>query len=584
MDKLMKTTPVRRRGRMVSTLTGLCALGALQFAMAADQTTGSVRGQVTGPDGRAVSGAVVTLKDERNGSSRQIRPDADGKFSTTGLKVGGPYEISVTAGGYGGYTVEGVTVSLGNVTNVNFTLNPQTMEEIVVQAQALNNATVAMGPASGFSLADMEMAPAINRDIKDLIRLDPRVYVDEAFVDGIQCAGANPRFNSLTVDGVRLNDNFGLNSNGYPTERMPFSYDSLQQVAVELAPFDVQFGGFSACNINAVTRSGTNRLSASVFYDYTSDSLQGDKLEGTDIDLGSFSEDRYGVTLGGPLIADTLFGFLAYEKLKGAEVFDRGPAGSGRGREVAGVSVAQYDQILAAAKNLYNYDPGSLPASLPVEDEKLLLRMDWQISDAHRAAFTYTYNDGFNISESDGDSNELEFSNHYYERGAELNAYVAQMFSDWSDTFSTELRISYSELKNRQISLAGTDFGEVQITTTNDHDNDGVASRATVYLGADDSRHANKLSYENLSYKAAFSWFAGDHLISGGYEREEFDGFNLFIQEAEGEYRFSSIQDFLDGRPNRITYENAAPSNNPDDAAASFRYGINTLYLQDEYS
>ncbi|HCX10206.1 MAG TPA: hypothetical protein DHU81_07630, partial [Hyphomonas sp.] len=93
-------------------------------------------------------------------------------------------------------------------------------------------------------------------------------------------------FNSLTVDGIRMNDNFGLNSNGYPTERIPFSYDAIEQVAVELAPFDVQYGGFSACNINAVTKSGTNEFHGYLFGDYTNDGLRADSLEGDDITTG----------------------------------------------------------------------------------------------------------------------------------------------------------------------------------------------------------------------------------------------------------------------------------------------------------
>ena len=100
--------------------------------------------------------------------------------------------------------------------------------------------------------------PSMNRSITDVVRADPRVFVDESRNDSINCAGGSPRFNSLTLDGISMNDMFGLNSNGYPTERMPFSYDAIQEVAVELAPYDVQYGGFTACNINAVTKSGSN--------------------------------------------------------------------------------------------------------------------------------------------------------------------------------------------------------------------------------------------------------------------------------------------------------------------------------------
>ena len=154
-------------------------------------------------------------------------------------------------------------------------LGESTMEEVVVTAQMIQTEQVALGPSSVFGLEDLEDMPHINRDLRDVIRNDPRIYIDPAFAGGaVQCAGANPRFNSLTVDGVRMNDLFGLNSNGYPTERQPFSYDSIEQVAVELAPFDVYYGQFTACNINAVTKSGSNEWHGSAFYDYTNDNYE----------------------------------------------------------------------------------------------------------------------------------------------------------------------------------------------------------------------------------------------------------------------------------------------------------------------
>lgn len=571
----------RGPGRALGALLGLVLLLSAGTPALAIETVGAIRGEVLSGSGEPVETASVRVVDTRTGRTKATTA-AGGSFLVKALEVGGPYSVTVEANNYPTRTINDVYVTLGQTQNVTVLMDVDVVEELVVTAQALQSAAVAVGPSSNFSLHDLETAPAINRDIKDVVRLDARVYVDEAFVDSIQCAGANPRFNSLTVDGVRLNDLFGLNSNGYPTERMPFSYDAIQQVAVEIAPFDVQYGGFSACNINAVTKSGSNEFYGSAFFDYTEDGWTGDSLEGDDIELGDFDEKRWGVSVGGPILRDRVFFFAAYEELEGAEVFDRGPVGSGAGREIQGVSQDQYDEILRISRDVYGYDPGGLPASLPVEDEKLLLKLSAEITDQHRAALTYTYNDGYSIAESDDDDNELEFSNHYYERGAELNSYVGQLFSDWSPNLSTEVRISYLELENRQISLGGTDFGEVQITTENDPDLDGNPSIATVYLGADDSRHSNQLSYENWSYKLKATYSAGRHLFTVGYERDDLEVFNLFIQESQGEFRFDSIEDFAAGTPSRVIYENAAPSNNPDDAAASFEYTINSIYFQDE--
>lgn len=555
---------------------------AASSAVFAQETTGAIRGQVTDEYGAGVAGATVHVTHEPSGTRSTVVTDADGQYAARGLRVGGPYVVTAQAPGREAQSADIAAIGIGDAATVDlmvFSAGATAVEEIVVTAQA--PAQTAIGPSTVFTAEELAEAPAINRDLRDVIAMDPRVYVDEAFVDAVQCGGANPRFNSLTVDGVRMNDNFGLNSSGYPTERMPFSYDAIEQVAVELAPFDVEYGRFTACNINAVTKSGGNSFHGGMFYDFSSNDLTGDSLEGEPVALGEFEETRWGVHVGGPIIEDRLFFFAAYEALEGVNIFDRGPAGSGAGTPVAGLSQAQYEEILDIARTVYGYDPGGIPTPQANEDEKILVKLDWNINDRHRAAFTYNHNDGFNITESDGDSDEFEFSDHLYERGSELNAYIGQVFSDWTDNFSTELRVAYSTLDARVVPQGGYEIGEVQITTRNDHDGDGVDSRATVYMGADDSRHSNVLSYETFSFKFGGAYRLGDHLFTGGFERETIDVFNLFVQHSLGEFRFNSISDFRNGLASRVYYGNAA-SLDPNDAAAEFAYGVNTLYAQDE--
>ena len=240
----------------------------LSTAAMAQQTSSEITGRVVGPQGAPAAGTVITVKHVPTGSIKTVTANANGQFNLSGLRVGGPYEIVMDSDTFEDATISDVYLSLDSGLNLNnFALGAQAdVERIEVTASQI--ASIAFGqkgPSSNFSLEDLQNAPAINRDIKDLVRADPRVYIDETFSDGIQCAGASPRFNSLTLDGMRLNDNFGLNSNGYPTESIPFSYDAIEQVAVELAPFDVEYGGFTACNINAVTKSGTNEVHGCAF-------------------------------------------------------------------------------------------------------------------------------------------------------------------------------------------------------------------------------------------------------------------------------------------------------------------------------
>ena len=564
----------------------------------AQETTSALRITVYGPEGDPLPGVSVTTTDTRTGGARTSQTSASGLVLERQLAVGGPYTVRVSSPNFADQTVTDINLQLGDTYTVILQLGSAMMEEVVVTAAQIRGEQLALGPSSVFGLQDLQDMPTINRDLRDIVRNDPRLYVDPAFAGGaIHCAGANPRFNSLTVDGVRMNDQFGLNSNGYPTERQPFSYESIEQVAVELAPFDVFYGQFTACNINAVTKSGSNEWHGSVFYAYTSDALKGDKLEGERVDTGDYSEDSYGMTLGGPILKDNLFFFLAYEKLEGANQFDRVPAGGATsGRVIRGVSQSQLDEIRQIAQDVYGYTPGPQVSSLPVEDEKYTIKLDWDITENHRATYSYNYNDGFNWSESDSDDNEFEFSDHYYERGAELESHTGALFSNWTDRFSTEFRISSLDLNNRQISRAGGEIGEVQVRTYNDDDGDGQYSSATVYFGTDDSRQTNFLNYEALSWKLAGNYTIGDHVLTGGYEQDDLDVYNLFIQETRGEYRFDEecgqpqfgddpngcIEELREGRPDDIYYQNST-SGVPEDAAAIWSYKIHTAYLQDEW-
>jgi outer membrane receptor for ferrienterochelin and colicin len=546
----------------------------LPITLFAQATSSEVRGVVTDTAGSAIPNASVNVRNELTGLQRNVLTDSSGIFRVSNLPIGDNYRVTVSSDNFESRTSEAISVQLGQTANVDFVLQaPGAMEEVVITGSRLVAVQVAVGPSAVFGIEELEQLPAINRNITDVLRADPRIYINESQggENGIQCGGKNSRFNSLTVDGVRMNDSFGLNRNGYPTERMPFSYDAIQQISAEMAPFDVEYGQFEACNINAVTKSGTNEFYGSGFYDYTNDSMRGDSLEGDPIVTGDYSEKRYGINIGGPIIKDKLFFFAAYEKLEGANLFDRGPIGSGAVNEI-NVTQAELDEILNIARTNYLYDPGFIPLSKDHEDEKLLIKLDWNISDRQRLSFTYNWNDGENFSESDDAQNEFEFSNHLYERGAELKSYVATLYSDWNTNFSTEIRASYLEIDNRQISVGGTDFGEMRIELDD----------VDVYIGADDSRHANKLDYDvtTLVFKGRYD--LNGHFLTFGVEREELEVFNMFVQHVETEIRFDGMENFRNGFADAMYYNNA-PSQNPEDAAALWGYETNTVYLQDEF-
>ena len=353
---------------------------------------------------------------------------------------------------------------------------------------------------------------------------------------------------------------------------MPFPYDAISSVAVEMAPMSVVYGGFSACNINAVTKTGRNEIYGSVFFDYGSDDFRGDKLEGDKIAQQDYEETRYGFELGGALIEDQLFFYGAYEKYNGADLNNRGAIGSGAVNEVP-VTQAELDRIAQIARDVYGYEPGrTVSEAFDFDDEKYLIKLDWYASETQRLSMTYMYNDSFNFTASDGDLDEFEFDKHFYKRGAELTTYNINWYADWSENFSTEVRYSYSEVDFLQASVSGGDFAEFRIEL----------DEVDVYLGQDDSRQANDLDWEVEQLVARGTYIMDDHTITFGYERDSSDIYNLFYQHVDTEIRFDGIDNFEQGIAARIYYGNAI-TNNELDAAVSWGYTIHTAYIEDEW-
>ncbi|MBX2858803.1 MAG: TonB-dependent receptor, partial [Cellvibrionaceae bacterium] len=596
------------RSFKASLIAGAIAAAINTSSVYAQSTFSSIRGKVSDEQGQAQSNVSVSVEDTRTGVVRSYTTNASGSFFASNLPVGGPYKVTV--GDREPVLVE--YLGLGDIYKLNLSAADVYEEEILVLGTVNAPVDTASGPAATFTSTDLRENLALNRDIKDVYSLDPRLSIDDPSRGGgsLNCAGKHPRFSSVTLDGVSYNDRFGLNDNGYATASgMPFPFDAIENVAVELAPMDVSYSGFSACNINAVTKSGSNEWHGTAFFEWSSDDLRGDSvfIEGEAVDTGddqAFDERKKGIAFGGPIIKDKLFFFAAYEDTTSPRFIASGHQGSGNGEEREWLSQADFQRIQQIAQEVYDYDPGGQPGNGVLEEQKYMLRSDWSINDQHNASFIYNYYDGTEDRASDSDDNEFEFANHFYVKGSESITYTAKLTSQWSDALSTELYFSTTEMKDSQVTVGPKDFAEMQIS---------VGADNVVYLGADDSRQANSLNTQSDYFKVNAQYLWQDHLFTAGFEREKLEIFNLFVQQSRGgEYRFfndenainnpsacdnlsaeqrrdnpdcalTGIDNFELGLASQTYYSSGGGSNIATDAAANFSNTLNSLYIQDEF-
>lgn len=571
---------LRRHLNVLKLGTGALAIAvSSSFAVpaVAQQTTSSMTGLVLLPNGEPATGATVEIVHVPSGTRSTASVNSEGRFNAAGLRVGGPYNITFSGQGIPRQVVEGVFTRLGEPYALDLVLEStqgtvDTMEEIVVTGERITQ-QLAMGSGRNFDEEAIRRTPTISRSIADVVRQDPKVFIDRANADAISIAGTNNRFNSLTVDGMRQNDDFGLNASGFATRRSPISLDAVEAIAVQTAPFDVKYSGFQGGNINLVTKSGTNEFHGSAFYLYSDDSLIGDESDGRQLDF-TFKEKTYGATLGGPIIQDKLFFFTSYEKFDRSAPVSTGPAGSGFPNEAGNVSLADYNEIISILRTVYNYDPLDLPNSVDEDDEKILAKIDWNINDDHRASFTFQQTEGGLVEQTGSGSTSVAAPSHWYNSATTLKQYTAQLFSDWTADFSTELRVGRKEVETISDPLNGRNFAHFGVRTT-----DG----GFVNVGPDISRHANYLTNDQNQISISGQYLLGDHTLTAGFDHEEVEVFNVFVQRSLGDFDFDSIEDLRNRRAARLRYRNSF-TNNADAGAAAFGYKTDSFYAQDEWA
>lgn len=536
----------------------------------AQSTSSQLRVTVVDQNGKGVGGVDVRITHILTDRTQILTSDPAGLLTARGLQVGGPYRVeSADSASYTSKAIEDIFLVIGETGLVDLIVSPTiaNVEEVVVVGQQLAE-KLEFGAGSDFKRETIEAVPSISRDFVSTLATDPQVLVDDSVDRGpaVSIAGGNYRFNSVTIDGVAQNDNFGLHKNASATQRTPISIDAIQALEVNVTPFDVTYGNFIGGNINVVTKSGTNDFHGSIFSFATSDNWTGNKSEGDDLGIGNFDEDTYGATFGGPIIKDKLFFFAAYEKFK-----TNVPSNTQTIENITGVTQADVDEAVSIFNEEYGFDPGTFEASDKDQDEKILLKLDWFINDDHRAVASYQRAEGDVLFD---DFPELAIlQSNRYNINEKLDAFSLHLFSQWNDRLSTEVKIGSKDVENRQISVNSNtpDFG---IFT----DGGGF-----IGAGGDRFRHSNELDNSSDQIKFKVDYLAGNHTLTVGWEQEEHTVRNLFLPFSKGQYNFFGLDALRNREVGFVLYGNSN-TGVAEDAEANFSLNVHSYYLQDEWA
>ena len=265
---------------------------------------------------------------------------------------------------------------------------------------------------------------------------------------GISIAGMNNRYNAIFIDGAVNNDVFGLASsgtNGGQSKISPISIDAIEQFNVSIAPYDVTLGGFAGAGINAVTRSGTNNFEGSLYSFFRSQALVGPRRlpNGTNSSVSDFVSQIHGFRLGVAIVKNKLFFFVnaEIERTRTPRNFDLST--------YTGTSKAAQLEALRTKLIGYGYDPGDYQnADNSTKSEKIIAKLDWNISRMHKLSLRHSYTRGVDVSSSASNANTINFSNTAITFPSVTHSSALELNSTFNSKFSNKLIVGYTNVND----------------------------------------------------------------------------------------------------------------------------------------
>lgn len=529
--------------------------------LSAQETTSEIVGVISDPNG-AVSNATITALHHPTGTKYITTSRKDGRYNLPNLRVGGPYSLTISFVGYKTETRDSIILILGQEYNADFKLTPdaQQMQEVVVTAARQDRVfnSNRTGSQEIINRTQIERLPTINRSLQDFTRLAPSS-------NGLSFGGRNNLYNNVTVDGANFNNAFGLSSTlGGQTNSQPISIDAIEQIQVNISPYDVRQGGFSGAGINSVTRSGTNQYKGSVYTYIRTPGLLGYNVRTVKVPKGDFSYNLSGASVGGPLIKNKLFFFVSAEREKLDQPATTLVANKPGQTAVPGISSQAIADTLDALKafliSKFGYDPGSYQGyNYATQSDKITARIDYNISSKHTLTVKYNYLKSFRdqpasnsgaVGSRQPSNTGLPFSGNGYRINNNFNIFIGELNSRFSSKFSNKFQVGYTALRDFRASLASGNFPLVDILN-------GQGSTYTSF-GYEPFTYNNLLNTNIFQVSDIASLYLGKHELTLGTQNYKKDFKNGFAPNYEGLFIFNSLADFYNsvnnGAANSRTY------------------------------
>lgn len=566
-----------KRSRLVCAIAAFIALAVYASPAAAQGvTTGALGGVVKDAQGGVIPGASVVAVHEPSGTTYESVTQADGRFTIPGMRVGGPYKVTVTLPGFSTEVKNNLTVNLGLAQDLDFTLKVAAVAETITVVGISDPvfSSTHTGAATAVSRDELATLPTVSGRINDIARLSPQYGGSGTF------SGQDNRANNITVDGSYFNNSFGLG--GQPGDRTgvaPISLEAIEQVQVSVAPYDVRQGNFVGAGINTVTRSGTNTFTASVYHRTRSETCDtvgvasschgfvGTKAAGLDFNPGDFSTKNTGVWAGGPIVKNKLFAFGSFEKQEDTRplsTFVSNPGGAPVVGNMTRVLTKDLSELSAFLQSKFNYETGpfdNIPKQTP--GKPWMLKGDYNVNNTNKVTFRY---------------NQLDSSTDVYQSSS---ASLGRQRGTFSTNFLTFQNSNYQILENIKSGIGewnsvigGSLSNALIVGNTKQDESRGDRGQNPVFpfveigfgdgtgytsFGNEPFTPHNQLRYSTFQAQDNLTWFNKNHSFTVGASVEKYHSDNVFFPGSQSAYVYNTLADFYAdangfiANPNRTT-------------------------------
>jgi outer membrane receptor for ferrienterochelin and colicin len=592
--------------RLASVMMGLLFV----CASYAQVTTGSISGAVTDAKGEPLAGATVKVTHVPSGSIYPSMTQSNGRYFIQGVHVGQDYSIEVSFIGFGTKKIDNITVSLGDAVKVDVSLDEESIQlsDIVIFGERNSSFNKERtGAATNISNREMNRLPNISRSLIDVTKLSPYSTGGSSF------GGREAYMTNVTIDGANFNNNFGLSATSMPgVSGEPVSMDAIEELQVVIAPFDVRQSNFTGAGINAVTKRGTNEVKGTVYGFYRNQGLSGWKIREKELaNIPETSKQTLGFSVGGPIIKNKLFFFLNGEldnNLTPGNTLRASTTGTATddpnvSNSVKGTDLQAFSNLL---KQKFGYNTGRYEdwGGDNTYNNKILARLDWNISNDHKLTVRYNFSKSSSVSRpsASGDANPaispsrhsktggMSFENSQYYTDGLLHSATAELYSRFTNSLSNHFLAAFTYYDQPRTSDSDL-FPMVDIMR-------GGAGDTNPYMtaGYELFSYGNRVQNNTLIITDNLTVSLDKHLLTAGlsYENQYFS--NSYLRQGSGYYRFkdlASFERYINGEGSGLPYNSdyhplnfayTYPINGHTDPVAELSFGQFSAYVQDEWN